>query len=223
VSAGLRDRVMVIGIAGGSGAGKTLLARLIRERYADVQLSVLDEDSYYMDRGDVSESQRGALNYDEPAGIDHETLVAHLELLRSRRPTLKPRYCFVTHRRLAEADAVSPSDIVIVEGLFALWHPRVRALLDLKVFIDVNADLRFIRRLRRDITERGRSVDSVIDQYLATVRPMYQLHVAPTRQYADLVISGDHFDGGVSAAIAAIDSRLRPSLASGGQMETQRV
>lgn len=223
MSAGLGERVMVIGIAGGSGAGKTMLARLIRERYADFQLSVLDEDSYYIDRGDVSECERRALNYDEPAGIDHDTLVAHLEVLRSRRPTLKPRYCFVTHRRLAEADAVSPSDIVIVEGLFALWHPRVRALLDLKIFIDVNADLRFIRRLRRDIAERGRSVDSVIDQYLATVRPMYELHVAPTRQYADLLISGDQFDTDLSAVIEAIDSRLRLSLPSDGQMETQHV
>lgn len=223
MSAGLRDRVMVIGIAGGSGAGKTLLSRVISERYPDLQISVLDQDSYYIDREGVSEADRQALNYDDPVGIDHDAVVAHLELLRSRRPALKPRYCFVTHRRLAEADTVSASDIVIVEGLFTLWHPRVRALLDLKIFIDVHADVRFIRRLRRDLAERGRSVESVIDQYLATVRPMYELHVEPTRQHADLLIGGDRFDTGVSAVVEAIDSRLGLSVTNGGQTGIQRV
>jgi uridine kinase len=218
----LRDRVMVIGIAGGSGAGKTLLSRLISERYTDLRISVLDEDAYYIDREGMSESARRALNYDDPAGIDHDTVAAHLEQLRSRRPVSKPRYCFVTHRRLAATDAVAPADVVILEGLFTLWHPRVRALLDLKIFIDVHADVRFIRRLRRDLAERGRSVDSVIDQYLATVRPMYDLHIEPTRQHADVLISGD-LDTDVSAVVAAIDTRLGLSPANGGHMGTRRV
>lgn len=223
MTAGFCDSVIVIGIAGGSGAGKTLLARLISKRYTDLRISLLDEDSYYVDRAGLSESERSALNYDDPVGIDHDTVVAHLELLRSRRPALKPRYCFVTHRRLAESDAVAPADVVIVEGLFTLWHPRVRTLLDLKIFIDVDADVRFIRRLRRDLAERGRSVESVIDQYLATVRPMYELHVEPTRQHADLLISGDRFDTGVSAVVEAIDSRLGLSVTNGGQTGIQRV
>lgn len=220
---GPHDRVVIIGIAGGSGAGKTMLSRLISERYTDLQISVVDQDSYYIDREAVSEAERRALNYDDPAGIDYETIAAHLELLRSRRPVSKPRYCFVTHRRLAETDVLSPADVVIVEGLFTLWHPRVRSLLDVKIFIDVNADVRFIRRLRRDLAERGRSVDSVIDQYLATVRPMYELHVEPTRHHADLLISGDRLDRGLAAVGEAIDSRLGLSPANTGHMEIRRV
>ena len=161
---------------------------MISERYAYLGVSTVDLDSYYYDRGYLSAAERARVNYDEPAAIDHDLLLSQLEHLASGQSIEKPRYLFGTHTRSAEVDLVLPAPIIIIEGLLALWEPRVCALMGLKLYCDADADLRFIRRLRRDIQERGRTAQSVIEQYLCTVRPMHEMHVEPTKRNADLVV-----------------------------------
>lgn len=203
-----RQVPVVVGIGGGTGAGKTRLARILCERYADVGVSILDMDSYYLDRRHLPEEARRAVNYDEPAAIDHDLLGRHLAELVRGRAVEKPRYCFATHTRSPEVEVVTPATLVVLEGIFALWEPRVRALLALKVFLDADPDVRFIQRLRRDIVERGRSVESVVTQYLHSVRPMHRLHVEPTRTYADLALSGESIDADAFRVIERIDDLL---------------
>ncbi len=186
---------LIIGIAGGTGSGKTTVARALCERYAALGVSLVDLDSYYLDRSYLSPEERARVNYDEPSAIDHDLLFGHLEQLVRGRSVEKPRYLFATHTRSAEIDVVRPTPIIIVEGLFALWDPRICSLMGLKLYVDADPDVRFIRRLQRDLAERGRTVESVVAQYLRTVRPMHQSYVEPTRKNADLVVdtsSGSH-------------------------------
>lgn len=179
---------LLIGIGGGTGSGKTTVAHMISERYAHLGVSLVDQDSYYHDRGHLSAVERVQVNYDEPAAIDHDLLLDHLAQLAGGQSIQKPRYLFATHTRSSEVDPVQSAPIVVVEGLFALWEPRICALMGLKLYCDADADLRFIRRLQRDTLERGRTAHSVIEQYLRTVRPMHQLHIEPTKRNADLVV-----------------------------------
>jgi uridine kinase len=179
---------VIIGITGGTGSGKTILARSIAERYAHLGVALVDQDSYYRDQRHLSLPERESVNYDEPAAIDHELLLEHLRELLAGRPIVKPSYCFASHTRSGQGESVAPKPIIVVEGLFALWERRIRALMALKIFVEADADIRFIRRLQRDVLERGRSVQSVVEQYLQTVRPMHQLYVEPTKADADLVV-----------------------------------
>jgi uridine kinase len=183
-------RSLLIGIAGGTGAGKTVLARNLAERYAAAGVSVVDQDSYYRDRSQLTEEQKSLINYDEPSAIDDELLLGHLQLLLAGRSVAKPRYCFASHSRSTEVDIVRPTTILILEGLLALWDARIRALMGLKLYVDADSDLRFIRRLRRDLFERGRTVDSVIRQYLESVRTMHKCYVEPMKAYADFIVDG---------------------------------
>ncbi len=164
------------------------MARALCERYAALGVSLVDLDSYYLDRSYLSPEERAQVNYDEPSAIDHDLLFGHLEQLVRGRSVEKPRYLFATHTRSAEVDVIRPTPIIIVEGLFALWDPRICSLMGLKLYVDADPDLRFIRRLQRDLAERGRTVESVVAQYLQTVRPMHQSYVEPTRKNADLVV-----------------------------------
>ncbi len=183
-------RPFVVGIAGGTGAGKTFLAMKLCERHREAGVCFLDQDSYYLDRGDLNEEERSVLNFDEPSAMDHMLLSQHLERLRSGQAVKKPRYCFVDRRR-KEGERIHPAPLVVLEGLFAFWDPRVCSMQDLKIFVEADADLRFIRRLRRDLVERGRTAESVIAQYLKTVRPMHRLYVESMKKAADLVVSNE--------------------------------
>jgi uridine kinase len=198
-----------LGIAGGTGAGKTTIARAVVEALDGATL--VDLDSYYLDRRDLLPADRRRLNFDEPGAIDVGLLVAHLDRLARGEPIAKPVYSFATHRRVGTV-VVAPEPVVVVEGLFALWWAEVRSRLDLKVFVDAPADLRLARRIRRDVLERGRSVEDVLEQYLATVRPMHDRYVEPARAHADLVIAGD---GPVAEAVQHIVGRLHPVIPRG--------
>lgn len=182
---------LVVGIAGGTGSGKSALAHLLADRHRPTGALILDQDSYYRDRSHLSEEERHSLNYDEPAAVDHELLLEHLKGLKAGQPILKPLYCFAAHTRKAEGEVVRAQALVLVEGLFPLWYPSIRAEMDFKVFVEADSDLRFIRRLRRDVFDRGRTIESIISQYLNTVRPMHEIYVQPTKEYADLVVNNN--------------------------------
>jgi len=181
-------QTFVVGIGGGTGAGKTTVANLIRSRYSNLGVSVVDQDSYYRDQSHLSEEARRSVNYDDPAVIDHDLLLAHLTELINGTAVAKPMYCFGTHSRLGTFELLRPSRLILFEGIFALQDARIRSLMDLKVFVDAPPDIRFIRRLKRDLMERGRCLESVITQYLDSVRPMHYAYIEPTKEYADIAV-----------------------------------
>ncbi|MEM7454641.1 MAG: uridine kinase [Planctomycetota bacterium] len=182
----------IIGIAGASGAGKSLFARQLFERlikhHSDREISILNEDSYYRQRDDLSFTEREKINYDHPDAMEHGLLVDHLRQLRDGQPVEVPEYDYTTHNRKKETRTLNPSRILIVEGILILHEPELLEQLDLKVFVDVPLDICLIRRLRRDTEQRGRSVESVLSQYESTVRPMFFAYVEPTRKNADVII-----------------------------------
>jgi uridine kinase len=181
---------VTVGIAGGTGAGKTAIVKRLTEKYADRGVAVLDQDSYYRDRSPLSPQERAAVNFDEPSALDHDLILAHVEELRRGNSVKKPCYSFVSHTRTGKFQVIRPAELIIVEGIFALHDPRLRGVLDVKLFVHADADVRFIRRLERDIRDRGRTVDSVISQYVRSVRPMHDQYIEPTKAFADLVLMG---------------------------------
>jgi len=210
-------RPIIIGVAGGSGSGTTTVVRRIIERLGPDQVTVIHHDSYYRRHADLSPEERQKLNYDHPDALETSLLIHHLEELREGRPVEIPVYDFTRHDRLAETETAPPRKVIIVDGILILWDPALRSLLDIKVFVDTDADIRFIRRLTRDVAERGRSVDSVIRQYTETVRPMHLEFVEPSKRYADLIIpEGGHNSVAVDMLIAKIDSILRSAPTTAG-------
>ena len=206
---------LIIGIAGGTGAGKTTVVELIRSKYSSAGVSVLDQDSYYKDQSHLSQEERNRLNFDHPSVVDHDLLLSHLQELRRGNSIEKPCYSFTTHTRTGEAQLIHPARLIVVEGIFALHDPRIRSLIDLKFYVHADADVRFIRRLRRDVAKRGRTMGSVIAQYLKSVRPMHNKHIEPTRRFADLVLdttdSVNHVMSAIESAItAAYNRQLHP-------------
>ena len=179
---------LVIGVAGGSGSGKTTVVRRIVESLGDDQVTVLEHDRYYRDRNDLRLEERAALNYDHPDSLETDLLVRHLHELRDRRPVEAPVYDFARHARQAITVPVVPRKAIIVEGILIFSDAALRALMDIKVFVDADADTRFIRRLQRDVADRGRTVPSVIEQYLGTVKPMHLEFVEPSKRYADIIV-----------------------------------
>ncbi len=199
----------VLGIAGGSGSGKSTVVARVEAIVGPGHLALLPMDNYYKDLGDLPLSERAKTNYDHPDAFDLDLLVHHLEELLAGRAVEMPQYSFVEHARLPTTKRVEPAPVVVVEGILALYDPRIRERMDLKVYVDADPDVRFIRRLKRDIKERGRSVDSVIDQYLSSVRPMHLAFVEPTKRYADLIVPG----GGMNTpALEVLASRLKGAL-----------
>ena len=181
-------RPLLIGIAGGTGSGKSTVARKIADGLPADSVAVIDHDSYYRDRSDLTFEARTTLNYDHPDALDNELLVQHLESLRAGRGVDVPNYDFKTHARLAERRRVEPPRILIVEGILVFVEERVRSLLDVKIFVDTDADIRVFRRVRRDLEQRGRTFQSIREQYYKTVRPMHLAFVEPSKRFADIVI-----------------------------------
>jgi uridine kinase len=177
---------LVVGIAGGTGAGKTTIAREITAGVESVTLVRLD--NYYRDRSGVPMDEREQINYDHPDAFDWELLLDQLASLTEGQPVEMPEYDFSIHNRTDATTRVEPGDVIIVEGILTLHHPRIREMLDVKLYVETDADVRIIRRIRRDVVDRGRDLEGVVDQYLSTVKPMHEQFVAPTKKEADLII-----------------------------------
>jgi uridine kinase len=186
--------MLIIGIAGGTGSGKTTVAKAIIRELKDERITIIHQDSYYCDQSRLPFEDRIKTNYDHPDAIDKRLLIRHLRELLSGRPIEKPVYDFKTHTRAADTERINPGDVVIVEGIFALEDPELRLLMKIKIYVETDADIRFIRRLRRDIAERGRTVESVIEQYKNIVRPMHLQFVEPTKRFADIIIPEGGFN-----------------------------
>ncbi|MEX2323952.1 MAG: uridine kinase [Acidimicrobiia bacterium] len=204
---------LVIGIAGGSGSGKTTIAEAIVEAIGPEDVSLIQHDAYYRDLSHLPLEERSRINYDHPDSLETDLLVEHLTALRAGGAIDRPVYDFTVHNRSPETVRVEPSTVVVVEGIVVLWEPRLRELMDLKVYIDTDADLRIVRRLQRDIEERGRTFESVRTQYLETVRPMHLQFVEPSKRYADMIIPEGYNVGAVSTVISMIRDVMTRRLA----------
>ena len=207
---------IVIGIAGGSGSGKTTVALRLADHFAHEKVTILHHDSYYRDRSDLPLEERSRLNFDHPDSFENELLVRHLEALRAGGAVEQPVYSYETHSREQRTLPIGPASIVLLEGITVLAIPELRELMDIKLYVDCDADERLVRRLLRDLHERGRSVHSVLEQYRATVRPMHLQFVEPSKRWADLVIPrGGHN----VVAIDLIVSKMREVLTGGDREE----
>jgi len=181
-------RPFIIGVAGGSGSGKSTVVRRIMDALADTDVTVLEHDRYYRDHPGLGFEERAGLNFDHPNALDTDLLVEQVRALRAGRAVELPEYDFATHLRRADTTPIRPGRAIIIEGILIFTDPALRSLMDVKVFVDTDADTRFIRRLERDLAERGRTTASVIEQYQRTVKPMHQEFVEPSKRYADLII-----------------------------------
>jgi uridine kinase len=208
VESALSERPLVIGIAGGSGSGKTTISSAVVAEVGAREVAVIEHDSYYRHFDGLTLAERARINYDHPDSLETELLVQHVETLLEGRSIERPVYDFTQHLRSTATVRIEPSPVIIVDGILVLADPQLRALFDLKVFVDTDADLRILRRLQRDTTERGRTMDSVIQQYLATVRPMHLRFVEPSKVYADLIIPEGYNRGAVAAVLGLVRQRL---------------
>lgn len=184
----MSKKPIVIGVAGGSGSGKTSVARAIYDFFQDDSIMMIEQDYYYKNQSHLTFEERLNQNYDHPFAFDNDLLIEQMNELMNNRPVQKPVYDYANHTRSAETIPLEPKDVIILEGILVLEDERLRNLMDIKLFVDTDADLRFIRRLTRDIKERGRSLDSVIEQYTEVVRPMHNQFIEPTKRYADVII-----------------------------------
>jgi uridine kinase len=178
----------IIGVAGGSGSGKTTVTAKVLETIGPDMAAVIVQDYYYRDQAHLTFEQRLATNYDHPHAFDWPLLIEHIEELLAGRPIDMPVYDFTHHTRASDTIRVNPAPVIVIEGLFPLYDAALREMMSLKIFVDTDPDVRFIRRLQRDIRERGRSADHVIEHYLATVRPMHNQFIEPTKRFADVIL-----------------------------------
>mgnify|MGYP001115230674 FL=1 len=209
---------LIIGVAGGTGSGKTTVASRILDRVGAEHITYIAHDAYYRDLSHLPERLRAQVNFDHPDALETELLVEHLKRLRDEEPVEIPIYDFTTHTRTDRTQRVEVASVVIVEGILVFVEPDLRNLFDVKIYIDTDADVRFIRRLRRDIEERGRSVESVCEQYLSTVRPMHLEFVEPSKRYADVIIPEGGFN---EVAIGMVAARIKDMLTEGFQTAGQ--
>jgi len=204
-----RTTPLVIAIAGGTGSGKTTVANAILERVGADYIAYLPHDAYYKDLQDLPPNQRVQINFDHPDSLESEILIYHINELKALRPIELPIYDFKTHSRTARSIPILPQPVIIVEGILILALAQLRPLFDVKIYVDTDPDIRFIRRLQRDITERGRTTESVIHQYMTTVRPMHLEFVEPSKRYADVIIPEGGFNTvALDMVVARIESLL---------------
>ena len=195
---------LIIGIAGGSGSGKTTLAKKLSEYFGD-RVSLLRHDDYYKSQASLSLQERAALNFDHPDAFDTMLLVQHLDELRQGRDIKCPIYNYSLHDRSSETRIVKATEVIVLEGILIFENPDILERLDIKIFVDTDADVRIIRRIKRDVSERGRDLDSVISQYFATVKPMHEAFVEPSKRYADIIVP----EGGMNrVALEMITQRI---------------
>ncbi|OYR59260.1 uridine kinase [Halorubrum halodurans] len=197
----------VIGIAGGTGAGKTTVSRLVTQNLGD-DVTRIPLDNYYEDRSELSVEERREVNYDHPSAFEWDLLREHLETLLEGRPVEMPQYDFEVHNRKDERITVEPTDVIVLEGILALHDERINGMMDLRLYVETDADVRILRRIRRDVLERGRDLEGVIDQYLSTVKPMHERFIEPTKGHADLIIP----EGANSVAVNLIEEKLHAEI-----------
>lgn len=203
------ERPLLIGITGGTGSGKSTVTHEILKNLPEESVSTVEQDAYYKDQSDMTLEQRFKTNYDHPDAFDTPLLVEHLKMLMNGQAIDMPMYDFSIHNRLKTTRRVEPRDIIIVEGIMILQEIEIRSLLDIKVYVDTDADVRLVRRISRDIKERGRTLDSVINQYLNVVRPMHLQFVEPTKRYADIIIpEGGYNKVAIDILVAKVRSIL---------------
>jgi uridine kinase len=203
---------ITIGLAGGSGAGKSTVAQVILDRVGADNITHVPHDSYYLDLADLPREQRGLINFDHPDSLDTDLFVEHIRQLQRGESIRMPVYDFATHSRTREVRIVQPQRIILVEGILIFAEERLRELFDVRIFVDTPDDVRLIRRLRRDMSERGRTLDSVLDQWMLTVRPMYLRFVEPSKRYAHVIIP----EGGRNeVAMEMVISRIHALLGTG--------
>jgi uridine kinase len=215
------ESIMIVGVAGGTGSGKTTLSNLILERVGRTQIAYLPHDAYYRDQRDLALSERAKVNYDHPDSLETELLVQHLKQLRSGKAIEMPVYDFTIHSRVDETVHVEPRPVILVEGILIFVEHELRNLFDMKIYVDTDADLRFIRRLERDIVERGRTLEAVIKQYMDTVRPMHLEFVENSKRYADIIVPvGGLNPVALDMVIARLQSLLNGELPVGSKRKS---
>ncbi|RDI44081.1 uridine kinase [Falsibacillus pallidus] len=204
-----RNKPIVIGVAGGSGSGKTSVTKAIYEHFTGHSILMIEQDYYYKDQSELPFEERLKTNYDHPLAFDNDLLIEHLKSLLNYEAVEKPVYDYTIHTRSDETITVEPKDVIIIEGILVLEDERLRNLMDIKLYVDTDADLRIIRRMLRDIKERGRTMDSVIDQYINVVRPMHNQFIEPTKRYADIIIpEGGHNHVAIDLMVTKIQTIL---------------
>lgn len=186
--------MLIIGIAGGTGSGKTTVVNQIIEELRNDEVDVISQDSYYQDTSHLTYEERTKINFDHPKSIDFDLLVAHLKELKEGNSIEQPVYSFVQHNRTGETIAVHPQKVMIVEGILILTHPDIREMFDIKIFVHADSDERLIRRLKRDISERGRDLNEVLNRYQTTLKPMHQQFIEPTKEFADIIIPNNKYN-----------------------------
>lgn len=205
---------VIIGIAGGSASGKTSIAKRLKKAFEETNsVYIIRQDDYYSDQSHMPFEQRLLTNYDHPFAFDNDLLVEHLDKLANRECVEKPTYDFINHTRSSETEIVLPSDVIVLEGLFVLEDARIRQRLDIKIYVDTPADVRFIRRLVRDVRDRGRTLDSVVHQYTTTVRLMHEQFIEPTKRYADVIVpEGGKNEVAIDLLTTKISSIIRENM-----------
>jgi uridine kinase len=212
---------LIIGIAGGSGSGKSTVANNVAELLTTSSVAFIDMDAYYKNFPSLTLEERKKLNWDHPDAFDYDLLCAHLEALARREPIEKPEYDFLTHLRRGAPTRVEPADVIVIDGILLFVDERVRELCDVKVFVDADADIRIIRRIERDTHVRGRPVDEIIEQYLSTVQPMHLQFVEPSKRYADVIVPrGGHNTIAIEMIVAKIQRRLQNASAGAAARHT---
>lgn len=202
-------RPVIIAVAGGSASGKTTVVEEVISKLKKEFVVVIMHDDYYKEHNHLSLEERKMVNYDHPDSIDNELFLKHVNKLLKGEEINKPIYDFNTYSRLEKTEKITPKKVIILEGILVLTDKRIRELADIKLYVDLDSDMRFIRRMERDIKERGRTVESVVDQYLKTVKPMYHQFVEPTKRYADVIIPNDHkHDVAVDIIVSKINTIL---------------